>query len=415
MNDYDTNSSISIRKWNQISPVDLAWGQTRSRNRAWGKHDILAGSEPGAADRSLAMQTKKIFLASSSELKEDRQEFKSFIYDKCKEWNAKGVFLDLIMWEDFLDAVSKTRLQDEYNKAIRQCDVFVMLFFTKVGQYTAEEFETAFGQFQASRKPFIFTYFKDAPISTGSIDEDDLMSLLAFKKKLKTLGHFVTVYQNIDALKLHFNQQLDKLVAGGFIKFKPDKGDAAAAGGNTYNATLTGSGAIVQGGGTAVSERGVYVGGQNTGSINTGTRIDGDFVDGDKVLGSKISKQINTGGGAFVGGNVSAGRDFVGRDRLAQGLSPRDLEPLFAPLLAAVAQQAPAGQQAEAVQQVQALRAEIAKGQQADDSRMGKIVDGLVNMVPGAIGAVTSLFAAPILDGIAGPVTQFVLDKLKGR
>ncbi|MCK7480153.1 MAG: hypothetical protein M0C28_24935 [Candidatus Moduliflexus flocculans] len=49
-----------------------------------------------------------------------------------------------------------------------------MLFFTKVGQYTAEEFETAFGQFKATRKPFIFTYFKDAPISTGSANEERL-------------------------------------------------------------------------------------------------------------------------------------------------------------------------------------------------------------------------------------------------
>ena len=55
-----------------------------------------------------------------------------------------------MLWEDFLDAVSQTRLQDEYNQAIRECDVFVMLFHTKVGQNTKEEFETAFGQFKAT-------------------------------------------------------------------------------------------------------------------------------------------------------------------------------------------------------------------------------------------------------------------------
>ena len=200
------------------------------------------------------------------------------------------------MWEDFLDAVAKTRLQDEYNQAIRECDVFIMLFFTKVGKYTAEEFETAFGQFKATNKPFIFTYFKDAPISTGSADEDDLTSLFAFKKKLKALGHFVTVYQNIDTLKFHFNQQLDKLAASGFIEFKPDQ--EAAARGTTYQATLTGSGAISQGGGPAVGERGVYVGGQNTGSINTGTQTNIDTGGGAHIVGN-----VNTGGGDFVGRN----------------------------------------------------------------------------------------------------------------
>ena len=79
------------------------------------------------------MIKKKLFLASSSELKEDREQFEIFIGRKNKEWFAKGVFLDLVIWEDFLDAVSQTRLQDEYNKAIQECDLFVMLFFTKVG------------------------------------------------------------------------------------------------------------------------------------------------------------------------------------------------------------------------------------------------------------------------------------------
>jgi hypothetical protein len=116
------------------------------------------------------MVTRKLFLASSRELEEDRKEFEIFINRKNKDWVEKGVFLELIVWEDFLDAVSKTRLQDEYNKGIRQCNIFVMLFWTKVGQYTEEEFETAFGQFKATSKPFIFTYFKDAEISTASLN-----------------------------------------------------------------------------------------------------------------------------------------------------------------------------------------------------------------------------------------------------
>lgn len=240
------------------------------------------------------MQIQKIFLASSSELQDDRKEFEIFIYRKCKEWKDRGVFLELIVWEDFLDAVSQTRLQDEYNQAIRECDVFVILFFTKVGPYTAEEFETAFGRFQATGKPFIFTYFKDAEISTGTANKKDLMSLWAFQEKLDALGHFYTRYQNIDALKLHFGQQLDKLVAGGFIEFEPDK--EAAAVGATNRATLAGSGALAQGpGATAVGEKGVYVGGQNTGSINTGTQTHID------AGGAYVGGSVNTGGGDFVG------------------------------------------------------------------------------------------------------------------
>jgi hypothetical protein len=68
----------------------------------------------------------KIFLASSSALAEDRREFEIQINRKNKDWIERDTFLDLVMWEDFLDALSGTCLQDEYNKSIRECDVFVM-------------------------------------------------------------------------------------------------------------------------------------------------------------------------------------------------------------------------------------------------------------------------------------------------
>jgi hypothetical protein len=165
------------------------------------------------------MKKQKIFLASSYELKEDRDQFELFINRKNKELIERKVFLELIRWEDFLDAMSKTRLQDEYNKAISECDIFIMIFFTKVGNYTEEEFEKAFHQFQSTNKPFIFTYFKDAEISTGSANKKDLMSLWDFQEKLKHLGHFYTVYKNIDELKFKFNEQLNKLIGDGFIKF----------------------------------------------------------------------------------------------------------------------------------------------------------------------------------------------------
>ena len=338
------------------------------------------------------MLTKKIFLASSSELKEDRKEFEILINRKNKDWVARGVFLELIVWEDFLDAISKTRLQDEYYNAIRECDVFVMLFCTKVGQYTEEEFQTAFGQFKATDKPFIFTYFKDVQISIGSANESDLMSLLAFKKTLAALGHFHTVYKNIDQLKFHFNQQLDKLAESGFVELKSDQGETGERGGATYQANLTGSGAIAQGpSSTAVGERAVYVGGQNTGNINTGTQI---------TTGDVSGTGIAIGHGA--------------RTSVTPGISPLELETLFAPLLAAVAKHTPVAMQATAVQRVEELKAEVAKGKQADDGKMGKIVDGLIALAPSAVGTVVSIFATPILGGIAGPVTKFVLDKLKG-
>ena len=157
-------------------------------------------------------RTIQIFLASSSELKEDRENFEIFIYRETKRLNGQGIFLNLNIWEDFIDVMSRTRLQDEYNKVIEECDVFVSLYFTKVGKYTAEEFEVAFKQFKKTDTPLIYTYFKDSPVTTGSISRSDINSLLDFKDKIKEIGHFYTSYSNIDDLKYQFKMQLDKIL-----------------------------------------------------------------------------------------------------------------------------------------------------------------------------------------------------------
>ena len=163
----------------------------------------------------------RVFLASSSELVADRQAFEILVNRKNKAWVGKGVFIELVVWEDFLDVMSKTRLQDEYNGQVRDCDLFVLLFWTKVGRYTAEEFETAVGQFKATDKPFILVYFKSGAAPGGTRDEDR-QSLEAFEDRLEALGHYKTAYHNVDRLTAHFSDQLDKLAASGFITFKPD-------------------------------------------------------------------------------------------------------------------------------------------------------------------------------------------------
>lgn len=209
----------------------------------------------------------RIFLASSQELAADRQAFAELIRRRNKDWASCGVHLQLLVWEDFIDAMSKTRLQDEYNRAIQGCELFVMLFHTRVGRYTEEEFDTAFGQFQATGKPFVYTYFKTAPVDPDA----DTSSRQAFLARLKALGHYETRYDSVDTLLLHFWQQLDKLVANGFIRF-PAEGDAGT--GIRYQATQHGSGAIAQGAGAkAVAPGGVLIEGHNTGDIVTGKVI----------------------------------------------------------------------------------------------------------------------------------------------
>ncbi len=157
-------------------------------------------------------RTIRIFLASSSELVEDRNSFDLFCRQENDRLLKHGLYLQVFRWEHFLDAMSETRLQDEYNSAIRSCDVFVSLFKTRTGKFTKEEFFEAHRTFRASGKPLIYTYFLRTEVPNDRRLRASLNSLWDFQEKLSELGHFHTEYANIQDLQLHFRRQLDKLI-----------------------------------------------------------------------------------------------------------------------------------------------------------------------------------------------------------
>ncbi len=148
-------------------------------------------------------KTITIFLASSEELEKERRQFESFIYQRCKAW--KNVFIDVIAWENSIsNSMSKISLQDKYNKVILTCDIFVGLFFTKVGKYTEGEFDTAWDSFNKNDKPLMFTYFKET--------DDKQESLVKFWDKLWNLGHFPTNYKTTEDLHLQFWSELERYI-----------------------------------------------------------------------------------------------------------------------------------------------------------------------------------------------------------
>lgn len=150
------------------------------------------------------MRTIRIFLASSSELKADREAFEIEINRKNKLLAEKEIFLHLDIWEDLSTMMSPTRSQDEYNKAIEAAGMFVLLAWNKVGKYTEEEFDFAYDVFKDKKKPAIFTWFKEPPqAAEPSLDQ--------FKKKLAGMGHFPAFYNDAADLWNQFDKELDRL------------------------------------------------------------------------------------------------------------------------------------------------------------------------------------------------------------
>ena len=218
------------------------------------------------------MRKVKVFLASSQALAKARCGFEIMVNRRNKRWIDEGLFLDLIVWEDFLDAVAKGGLQRRYNDEIQGCDIFVMMFADKVGMHTQAEFDAAVGQFTETGRPFVFTYFlPNDSAATPSVQ--DSASLAAFKARLTALRHYQTKAENHDALLRHFEHQLEALKTEQFQQI------AAAPPGLALTAS---DGSVV-----------------NTGQAR-------DIVTG---------TQVNTGGGAYFGGPVSAGRDVVGGNK----------------------------------------------------------------------------------------------------
>ncbi|WNM59311.1 leucine-rich repeat domain-containing protein [Candidatus Nitrospira allomarina] len=159
----------------------------------------------------------KIFLASSEELREDRDAFDLYFRQQNDRLRQHGAYLEIVRWENFLDAMSDSGLQDEYNREVRSCNIFVSLFKTKTGGYTEDEFDVAHRAFKEQGTPRIYTFFQDAQVSTVSGNRNDLQSLWKFQDKLSELGHFWTRYKNTADLHLQFRDQLDKLLDQGLV------------------------------------------------------------------------------------------------------------------------------------------------------------------------------------------------------
>jgi GTPase SAR1 family protein len=189
------------RSYENVSVLELLDGIKVESPPAWAKESSKRGET----------RTMRIFLASSAELREDRDAFEFDCRRLNDQLRKEGLYLEIVRWENFFEAMSATRLQDEYNKAVTSCDVFVSLFFTKAGKYSQEEFKTAFSQFTAAQKPLVYVYFKDASVSVRSIRSEDLQSLRDFESTVNALGHFPSDYKDATELKLKFRDQLPRI------------------------------------------------------------------------------------------------------------------------------------------------------------------------------------------------------------
>lgn len=153
------------------------------------------------------MKEIKVFLASSEELANERKEIADLVLNLNEIYSEKGITIKLIKWEYLGKTYNGVRKQEEYNQAVRSCDIFLGLFYTKAGEFTVEEFDIAIDQYNKSRQtPMILVFLKD--LMPTDIEDD---SLKLFKSRLATdLGHYWARFNHTDKLKLDIVLQLQR-------------------------------------------------------------------------------------------------------------------------------------------------------------------------------------------------------------
>jgi hypothetical protein len=125
--------------------------------------------------------------------------------------------------------------------------------------------------------------------------------------------------------------------------------------------------------------------------------------------GISIPGVVGYVGGDMIGGNKTTTTTTT----TTQSSTISLINPVLRPIADLVEQQ-PAAIKGDANQKLTALDEEVAKGGKAQDSVLAGLLQDIVGLIPKAAGAVVSAFTSPMLGAIAGPVTKFVIDRLRG-
>ena len=158
-----------------------------------------------------AIKKINLFLASSNELSAERIQIEQAMSRKNKSLKKQEFSIDLLIWEDGKHIGKSMRSQDNYNLEIEQCDFFVMLFYSKVGKYSLEEFNLAHTLFGDKGMPRIQVYQKniDLPKDLSKADYD---SRHEFLELLKEMEHFPDLFDNPHKLVRDLEIAIDKLL-----------------------------------------------------------------------------------------------------------------------------------------------------------------------------------------------------------
>lgn len=157
-------------------------------------------------------RTVKVFIASSDELSSEREKFDTLFAHLNRIFSARGIHLEASRWEFLDSSFGFIHKQEEYNREIKTCDICVVMFWQKFGEYTNIELNIANTELRAGRKPSkVYVFFKEPGVYSKQIVE--------FKANFeRDYGHFYSKFDSCDKLQLDFVLQLERFLNSHLIK-----------------------------------------------------------------------------------------------------------------------------------------------------------------------------------------------------
>ena len=164
----------------------------------------------------------KIFLASPSDLKEERNLLEEIVDElNLSSFNNSGLKIELIKWETHVNPGIGSYIQEVVNSDIKEdYDIFIGILWGRFGtptqnygSGTEEEFNIAFKRYMAKQSSLkVMFYFKQAPIPMEQIDIDSISSIRSFKSSLGDKGVLYWDYNTTEEFQKLLRIQLTRKV-----------------------------------------------------------------------------------------------------------------------------------------------------------------------------------------------------------
>ena len=149
----------------------------------------------------------QVFVASPSDVKEEREILESVILELNKTWSKKlKLRLELNRWESNVYPNFGQDPQDVINRQIEdRYDIFIGILWGRIGtptqraeSGTLEEFQQAYRQHKENSDSIdLMIYFKETPISPSKIDIEQLSKLKEFRSTLGDQGGLYWTFESL--------------------------------------------------------------------------------------------------------------------------------------------------------------------------------------------------------------------------